>query len=242
MTRKQGWLQWGMRLPLMPVAVGQGAWVRQRAPAVPPASGPNDGQVAGEGEPIWLEVLGESTAAGVGAATHADGLGGHLALALGRISGRPVRWRAIGRVGARLIDMRNCLRVSPPPANHIVVLACGVNDALGFTGRIEWHREVLHFVEAMVARRARWVLLSEVPDFSKFPGLPWPLSGMLALRARQLNAVLEMVGAAHPRARLVKLELPPTPHAFAADGFHPSTEGYRAWAGRLAQAVDTATV
>src|ERR1039458_811528 len=62
-----------------PVIVVQGRQVRRATPVLPEAAGPREGtEGAGEhGAELALLVLGESTAAGVGAGTQAGGLGRH---------------------------------------------------------------------------------------------------------------------------------------------------------------------
>jgi hypothetical protein len=76
--------------PLMPLLAVQGRGVRRRMPRLPPAAGQVSGTVGGAGPPARLVVLGESTVAGIGAATQAEGLTGHLAAALARSTGRTI--------------------------------------------------------------------------------------------------------------------------------------------------------
>jgi lysophospholipase L1-like esterase len=69
---------------------------------------------------------------------------------------------------------------------------------------------------------------------SRFPALPQPMRAVMAVRARAMDYVLRRpAGDRH---------IPVDPQIigsgfFAEDGFHPSSSGYRAWAGPVAQAV-----
>jgi lysophospholipase L1-like esterase len=69
---------------------------------------------------------------------------------------------------------------------------------------------------------------------SWFPALPQPMRAVMALRARAMDHVLRrLAGDRH---------VPVDPQIigngfFAEDGFHPSSSGYRAWAGQLAGPV-----
>jgi hypothetical protein len=83
--------------PLFPLLLAQGLWVRKRTPRLPDAAGPLAGTTPGEGEPIKLIALGESTVAGIGAATHETALTGQLALALSRQTKRSVSWSVVAR-------------------------------------------------------------------------------------------------------------------------------------------------
>ena len=70
---------------LFPVLLYQGKRTRRVTPRLPEATGDCAGQY-GEGEPVFrLLVLGESTAAGVGVESHAQGLASQLALQLHQI-------------------------------------------------------------------------------------------------------------------------------------------------------------
>ncbi|HOY81854.1 MAG TPA: hypothetical protein PLB92_06910, partial [Rhodoglobus sp.] len=64
-------------IPVAPVLVAQGRRLRRDTPRLPDAASPWHGTVAGP-RPLSLLVLGDSTAAGVGADTQDDALPGHL--------------------------------------------------------------------------------------------------------------------------------------------------------------------
>src|SRR3712207_2884569 len=82
--------------PLLPLLFVQGKGVRRRTPRLPDAAGPVEGTVPGAEPAVRLVVIGESTVAGIGAATHQTALTGCVAAALARRTGRAVRWRAAG--------------------------------------------------------------------------------------------------------------------------------------------------
>lgn len=82
--------------PLMPVLALQGRGVRRRTPRLPPAGGAVSGTVHRPGRPAHVVVLGESTVAGIGAATQSEALTGQLAIALAELTGRTVAWHAVG--------------------------------------------------------------------------------------------------------------------------------------------------
>jgi lysophospholipase L1-like esterase len=220
---------------LAPALAIQGKRVRRTTPRLPDASGPADGTV-GQGEPLDLLVLGESTVAGVGAGDHEEALAGQVAAALAVRSGRSVRWRAVGLSGAdaravytHLLDTA-CAR----PAD-LVVLALGVNDTIGLHGATRYRKDLLRLVGALRARLgAPTVLLAGVPPMGGFPNLPQPLRAVLGLRSRVLDA------AAAELAAVPGVVHAPMPSAlmaadsFAADGFHPGPAAYRIWGEQLA--------
>ena len=74
----------------LPVYVWQGLGVRKRIDRMTPP--PHDGDLVfgGEGEPLKLLVLGDSSAAGVGVEKIEDCFAGHLPRILAERTGRPV--------------------------------------------------------------------------------------------------------------------------------------------------------
>jgi lysophospholipase L1-like esterase len=66
---------------------------------------------------------------------------------------------------------------------------------------------------------------------SRFPALPQPMRAVMAVRVRAMDQVLRR--AAGDRRVPVDPQIVGSGF-FAGDGFHPSSSGYRAWAGHLA--------
>jgi lysophospholipase L1-like esterase len=244
-----------LSLLLMPVLVVQGLVVRRTTPRLPGASGPDRGETRA-GRPatdarlpaapvLHLLLVGESTTAGVGAPTHEAGLAGGIARALGALTGRDVRWRALGRGGACARVVRTQLLVPAEiDAADIAVIALGVNDTLQWTRSARWRSEVKRLVAAVRERCGEIpIVLSAVPPVGRFPALPQPLRAVLGLRARILDAALaELAADELARARHVPMPRFADGGAgvepwFCADRFHPSPRGYAAWGAALAQAA-----
>lgn len=214
----------------------QGRGVRRRTPRLPGAAGPAEGVVPGAEPALRLLVIGESTVAGIGAATHQTALTGHTAAALARRTGRAVRWRAAGRSGANAREVTGLVDALPAEAADAVVISLGVNDTLRFRPPALWARDVERLIAAVRARVGPApVLLSPVPPMHSFPALPQPLRSVLGARARLLDAALARLPARLSAVRHVPMWVDPAPHLFCPDGFHPSEAGYQAIGGRLAE-------
>ena len=86
---------------------------------------------------------------------------------------------------------------------------------------------------------SRQVVVTGVPPFGAFPSLPRALAAYLDERASALDAVSEEVCTAHDRAVWLPSRglVDDVGGFFAADGFHPSEDGYRRWAEALAPAI-----
>lgn len=218
-------------IPLAPVLFAQGRRLRRDTPRLPDASPPWHGTVAGP-QPLSLLVLGDSTAAGVGADTQDDALPGHLARELAALTGRGVTWRAIGENGAdshELID--RYLDDATAASYDVVFLSVGANDALGIRSRGAFARDIRHLLSRLrAASPGAVILVSSLPAFFRFELLPQPLKWNLYLHSSNLEDAARRVVATTPG---VHMSPPPPPYTdgfFASDLFHPSASGYRDWA------------
>jgi lysophospholipase L1-like esterase len=226
---------------MAPILLPQGALVRRRTPVLPEADGERCGV-----EGVWrdnaltLLVLGESTAAGVGVSTQANGLAPAIAAGLAANTGRPVSWRVAARTGT---TAQRALTYLVPQllddSFDVVVVALGVNDVLGLRPARAWQDDVAALVAGLHRhlRPGGGIVLAGLPDLAGFPSLPQPLRTVLALHARHLDRRLARTAA--NASSTVHASSPPIDSRvlYAEDGFHPSAEGYRRWATHLVDAV-----
>lgn len=231
-----------LTIPLLPVLLVQGYLTRKQTPRLPDAAGPLEGSVAGEGEPLRLIAFGESTVAGVGAATHATGLAGQLAVALSTQTKRSVTWRVVARSG---INARQCLAELVPQLSgggaEVVLIALGVNDSIEFHTARRWGADVETLIDSVRAKVGNAVvLLAGVPPLDYFPALPRPLNVVLGARSASLEQASIKLASRMIRVVHVPFEIEKERCAefFCADGFHPSELGYKLWAEQLAAAFE----
>jgi lysophospholipase L1-like esterase len=222
--------------PLIPVMALQGRYVRRITPALPEAGGPVTGGVPGEGAPLRLLVLGESTAAGCGVSDHGEAIGGLLSASLARLTGRAVQWRVVGRNGVTAQDTRQqLLPLIPQQPVDLVVILLGVNDTKNLTPARRWRSDLrLLFGDLRIRVGPVPLLISAVPPMGAFPALPPPLRQFLGLRAALMDAALrEEIAASEAVTWAGPVELL-SPGDFASDRFHPGAVGYARWAETLA--------
>ncbi len=217
-----------------PVLIRQARRLRRDTPRLPDAAGPWSGTLAGA-RPIRLLVLGDSTAAGVGASTQSEALPGRLAHGLAERYARGCDWVAVGENGATARDVLERFVpevVGPSLARFdLILLTIGANDALGLRSRRAFSRDVRDIVDALLTAHPRAiVLVSLMPRFDLFELLPDPLRDALARHARSLDEGARLAIGCRDRV----IDIPPTPGYskgfFASDEFHPSAQGYREWA------------
>jgi lysophospholipase L1-like esterase len=223
---------------LAPLLLMQARQAVRRAPRLPAASGPVQG-TAGHGEPLQrLLVIGESTAAGVGARTHAQALPGFLAAEISGRLGGTMNWLARGKGGATARAVLTELVPAGQGAFDITVLTVGTNDLFDRRAMHPWAADLRNLIEALRRRDCGRVVVSGMPPVHLAPGIPQPLRFVLGRRARAMDRITRQV-AASCRATFVPVIVPSADSGrlFASDGFHPSETGYREWARVLAEAV-----
>ncbi|MFJ8795520.1 SGNH/GDSL hydrolase family protein [Streptomyces sp. NPDC102462] len=226
---------------------------RTRPVRLPEAAGDDTGTTEGTEPALRLAVLGDSVAAGVGAPNHQDALTGQTAQALTALTGRAVSWRVTAKAGATLSGVRRGLLsgLTDPTTRwrpQLVLVVAGTNDALRLRRPGAFRRDA----ESLI-RDLRLRLGEDVPVV--FAGLP-RIDGLAALpRRRRLPMSLyvraldhELKTAATRGVAVFHLPSGGPPDLpgdwLAADRFHPSPAGYRAWgrvlASRLATLAETA--
>lgn len=231
---------------LAPVLAWQGLRVRASVPRLPEAAEP-EGVVPGSADRrVDLAVLGESSAAGVGVQRHQEAFAGHLAVSLADLTGQEVRWRAVARSGAtarvarrELVPRLGATQWTP----DVVVVVLGMNDLLRMRRPRLFQRDMRALVQAIrVEIGPVPVVLSGIPPVRRLPILPQPLRAFIAVRARAVDQAIRLVAARMLAVRYVPFDSAAWPPGseqwfFAADRFHPSSEGYRGWAMAVAAEV-----
>lgn len=211
-------------------------------PVLPEATGDTGHTLTGAQPVLRLAVLGDSSAAGVGAATHEDALAGQLAITLAGLTGRAVSWRAIAesgattsRVGAEL--SRGLTVPLERWRPEVVVIAVGVNDLLRWRSLAAWRADLTELF-GQVRRYApnAVVVASGLPPVDQFPLLPALIRLVAGYQVRRMDRVLAEV-AAQTGNHHAPLFGASNESWFAVDGFHPAPTGYRAWSRILALAV-----
>jgi lysophospholipase L1-like esterase len=215
---------------LGPVVLPQARRAKREIPRLPDAATPWNGTVPGD-DPISILVLGDSTAAGVGAETQDDALPGNLARVLSAEWERGVTWRAIGENGATSGDIvPRFLDQAGHEQYDVVFVSIGANDALKLRSRAAFRRDFRTILRRLrsVSPKAL-ILVSSLPGFGQFEALPNPLRWALHLHGQNLEAAARAVVAREPGVIMSPPAPPYTPGFFASDRFHPSASGYRDW-------------
>lgn len=217
-------------VPVAPVLLVQGRRLRRDTPRLADAASPWSGATPGP-NPLRLLVLGDSTAAGVGVDSQADGLPGNLARSISAHSGRGVQWTAMGANGATARDLlERFIDTATAESYDIVFLTIGANDALTIRSRAAFGRDIRSLLSRLrAASPDATILMSSLPAFFRFVLLPNPLRFNLYLHSQSLESEARAIVSRTPGAHMSPPPPPYTDGFFATDLFHPSAIGYRDW-------------
>jgi lysophospholipase L1-like esterase len=195
------------------------------------ATGPGKGQVGDGAAEVRVLVIGDSSAAGVGADEMGDTLGPRIAARFHSATGKTVAWRNAGANSAVASQLRDYVVPNIEERNFThVLIAVGTNDAKNFLTRSRFKKG---FGGLLYAIHTRWpearIYWSPVIDMTQVPALPPVLGFILGLRVQIINAMgVQLCRERHATA------IEPLPvegeDGFAIDGFHANKLGYEHWA------------
>ena len=198
---------------------------------------------AGLGEPIELAVVGDSSAAGMGADAPEQTPGAVIARGLSAVAGRPVRLTTVAVVGAQSGDLPAQLdRLLATTRPAVTVVMIGANDV---SHRVRPADSVRHLAQAVERLREAGseVVVGTCPDLGTIELVAQPLR-LIARRLSRDLAAAQTVAAVEAGARTVSLghllgpEFRRVPaEMFSVDRFHPSSAGYAAAAAAVLPSV-----
>lgn len=223
------------RIILAPVLIGQAFFVRARVTQLPEPAGPRSGKI-GNGPVLRLLVLGDSSAAGVGADTQAQALLGQIGHALG--DAFTVHYDLVAQTGARTADALAWVSDMKGARYDVVVIALGVNDVTKGTSLRRFVRRQIALIEWLTGPMgARQVILSGMPPVGRFPALPDPLRWVLGRQAKRFGQTLRHSVEGRDDVELFHFDAPFDPDLMASDGFHPGPMVYALWGKAMAAQI-----
>ncbi|WP_100657923.1 SGNH/GDSL hydrolase family protein [Alteromonas flava] len=215
---------------LAPLLFYQGKQVRKITPVLPEPHGARKWGSREAKFPILL--IGDSSAAGVGASTQADALLGQLAR---RLKPYDVSITLVARTGATSADALHWLQDVSTKYFAAVITVFGVNHVVANHTQQRWLREQSAlFTELQRLFDEPEVFSCGLPPMHCFPALPQPLRWCLGARAIAFDTALKRLTGAHSKHHYCAIKVNQTPDMMAHDGFHPSTQGYQTWSQQLA--------
>lgn len=235
-----------VRALLSPWVRRQGLAVQRRTASLPEPAGSREG-VSGIGK-VCLRVLivGDSSAAGVGAESQSQALSGRLGEALSQRLGGAVVWQVIARRGDTTVQSLEALRRLPLRPADVMVTTLGLTEMIAQVSPRRW-LDQLDQLDRAAARVAgvQHIVHCGMPPVHSF-ALPNPLRWVLAHGQRRYNQALADWCDRWPERWWLPLpyeNLQATDSVLMADdGFHPGPAVYALWAEQLAAIISTQIV
>ena len=223
------------RIALGPILLAQAHWLRRTALELPEPDGPRRGTVGRGASRLRLLVVGDSSAAGVGARTQREALARPLAERLAERLDGSVRWQLVARSGLTSEGVYDELVQSHPRPADVAVVVVGVNDItrdVPLAVALKHRSRIAHWLH--VHAEARHVIFPALPEIEKFPAVPKPLAWYAGQAARRNNRAQRRWAAGQPGLTHLAMEGITHRSLFCEDGFHPAPALYARVADRLA--------
>jgi len=185
---------------------------------------------------LRMLIVGDSSAAGVGASHQSEALSGSLMKALDGCT--ITRWRLVAGCGWTIGDIVADLQATPAEPFDVAVVSVGVNHVTRWHSATRWERALEQLVTTLKARfRVDHIVFSCVPPMGTFPALPHPLRFFLGQRAGLLDRRLRHFSDQRPDCHYLPFHPQLRVEHMAVDGFHPGPLIYQRWADDLATVI-----
>lgn len=226
-----------LKFLLWPVLLPQGKWVRFKTPLLPEPVKITSG-VSGQGRPLKILLLGDSSAAGVGAPTAEQSLLGQLLFQLSAV--HQVNYKLLAKTGRTTLDMLETLKQQQVEPFDVVITALGVNDVTSQVSVNAWlirQQQLIQEINQLYSPQQ--IIMSGLPPMGDFPALPWPLNRYMGHCANRLDSALQSFCEGKEQVTFLSLRDFPKDIPAAEDGFHPGPEIYAVWAEKVADKIST---
>lgn len=230
-----------MALPQLPFMARDGKRIYNSVPKLPDAKGPAGKANLGAGPVFRVLCVGESTMAGVGVATHAEGFAGTLARSLGQGLQREVEWRVYAKSGATARTLiEKTLSVIEETEADLIVVATGANDGFKLTSPGRFRRDVQEMINWFNVRfPGAPVAFTNIPPIDDFPAftplIKRTIGRLIKFHGEELAALAQEPGVHFNNEPITldgwmkKHSVAGAPADFFSDGVHPSALTYQTW-------------
>lgn len=219
---------------LSPLYLLQGKKVRKSVITLPEPPGERSGK-RGTGKKLKLLIIGDSSAAGVGASHQHTALLGNILQVLTHQF--EVHFRLMAKTGARTRNSINRLNRAPEEKFDIAVSALGVNDVTRGISVQEWEadqRELFTLLREKFGVTS--IITSLLPPVGEFPALPQPLRWYLGRKAHLFSEKLRHL-CKEMQVECVSIDVSGGTEMMARDGFHPGEKVYKIWGSSISDKI-----
>ncbi|MCX2742313.1 SGNH/GDSL hydrolase family protein [Mangrovivirga sp. M17] len=160
-----------LSLPLFPFLIFDGYKIKRTIPQLPEAKDLNGFIDRNFEKTINLIAIGESTIAGVGSRSNAQGFTGILAKELAEIYQSNVNWKVFAKSGYTVRDVnRELIPKIKEEKVDIIVVGLGANDAFEFNSPFRWRNQLRLLIKNLrIKYPTTPIYFNNMPPIKEFP-------------------------------------------------------------------------
>ncbi|RZS97233.1 SGNH/GDSL hydrolase family protein [Cecembia calidifontis] len=222
-------------IPIFPLLYFYGKKLRQKIGKLPPHS--EFLALKNKQNTANLLIIGESTAAGVGASRKEK----TYAYQIHQLLQEDFSVYNLGKNGLKADRLKRLLvhgKQELPSGFHSAIVLIGANDCFKFTPPSKFRRELKDFFHLLERTyKIGKIIVPSIPPVNQVPALPGIIRFFLGwhriMLVREINSLLK------ENKKLVYLPINPKfpKEFFAADGIHPSDHGYQKMAEKVVESI-----
>ena len=232
-----------LSIPLLPIMYFQGKRIRREVPSLPEAKG-NHGKVTlPTSKHLNILIIGESTMAGVGVATHEEGFSGALASELASHLNANITWKVYAKSGytAKMVSQRLIPKIKEQHAD-VIIIGLGGNDAFTLNRPNKWKRHIQELIHILQTRyKDSIIVFTNMPPIKEFPAftpaIKFTIGNLVEILGKELAVLVSEFDNVYYQERIVtidswkqKMNINEDAKDFFSDGVHPSKLTYQTWA------------
>ena len=236
--------------PLLPFMYIQAMSIRKKVPVLPEASGPEGKCLTGSIANLKVLYLGESTIAGVGVETHAEGFAGTLSQLLSQEFDSAIDWKVYAKSGFTALEIhKKILPLITETAADLIVIGIGANDAFTLTTPWKWKSNIRALIISLQQQFTKTPLLFlNMPPIKEFPAfsplIKFSIGNLVEILGEELAVVVKEFKDVYYCAQNItladwvkRLDADADVTAFFSDGVHPAKITYQYWAKDVAMFI-----
>jgi lysophospholipase L1-like esterase len=236
-----------LSIPLLPILYFQGKRVKATVPSLPEAEGKEGVATAASDKTLQVLLIGESTIAGVGVATHEEGFAGAFGRELATLLQVNVHWKVYARSGYTARKVANKLVPKIAETSPDMILAgLGGNDAFTLNTPWQWQADILQLIDSLQVKfPGKPIFFLNMPPIKEFPAftpvMKFVIGNLVELHGDALQATVGKRENVYYYGRNItlkdwneRLKIQGSTKDYFSDGVHPSKLTYQTWAKDMA--------
>ncbi len=235
--------------PLLPIMYFQGKKIRKNIPALPEAKGTSGNVIhPNHNKPLTIIAIGESTIAGVGVATHAEGFTGSFARTISDLYKTAVNWKVYAKSGytAKMVKERIVPELKETSVD-LILIGLGANDAFTLNSPSQWKKDVAALIENLQAKYPDTpIVFTNMPPIKEFPAftklIGFVAGNLVEIFGQALAQLIKNYPKVYYNSDVItiaywskRLKVAPEKSRFFSDGVHPSKFTYQTWGKEMAR-------